>query len=83
MGGGPLNGYELAKQSKVPRPNVYAVVEKLLDHAFHHTVPFTYRELLDALENGKGEEWMGQIRNQFAKMWFAEWEEVAAGAGAE
>ena len=28
---GPLNGYELAKQSKVPRPNVYAVVEKLLD----------------------------------------------------
>lgn len=31
VGGGPLNGYELAKQSKVPRPNVYAVVEKLLD----------------------------------------------------
>ena len=25
----PLNGYELAKASKIPRPNIYAVLEKL------------------------------------------------------
>lgn len=75
-----VEAIEIAAGSRICRSGI---VEKLLDHAFHHTVPFTYRELLDALENGKVEEWIGQIRNQFAKMWFAEWEEVAAGAGAE
>src|ERR1700722_13524607 len=30
VGREPLNGYELAKAANVPRPNVYAVLDKLL-----------------------------------------------------
>lgn len=32
LGENPLNGYELAKVSGIPRPNIYAVLQKLEEH---------------------------------------------------
>jgi aminoglycoside phosphotransferase (APT) family kinase protein len=67
-----VEAIEIAAGSRICRSGI---VEKLLDHAFRHKVPFTYPELMDALEKGEGDNWMRQIRDHFSKMWYAEWEE--------
>jgi hypothetical protein len=67
-----VEAIEIAVGSRICRSGI---VEKLLDHAFRHKVPFTYPELMDALEKDEGDNWMKQIRDHFSKMWYAEWEE--------
>lgn len=60
LAGGALSGYELAKKSGIPRANVYAVIEKLLERGAirreqdagggQHYSPVPARQLLRAIE---------------------------------
>jgi aminoglycoside phosphotransferase (APT) family kinase protein len=50
------------------------IVPKILLHAFHGKIPFSYRQFSKQYLAGEGEATIKIIKEAFDKMWFAEWE---------